>query len=291
MALPSDQIYLRSPYFVKLERTDLERIFIEVYIYTGELTTDKPAQPQYTLESTAFLNPTTGDKLAQIDISGYAKDYVDINYNGSFITNAVWIEYDLFYADVGDTALTQEGSTVQLTGLYGYGYYEDGYNPNLSDRILMSSDYVIVPEGEGARIPVLQDLLTGYVLSSNPDINVAEEIGDTLLTVSGLTTTENTANVIRYISTGAYPATQKVVLKYGGGSPDQYVRVYYKPECKYEAIKLTFVNRWGALQDFYCFAASRISMATNQTDYKSNVVRGGTYSTNEHQYKILENRD
>jgi hypothetical protein len=120
MALPSSRIYLRSPYFVSLERADLSKIFVELYVYTGTLTTDKPSDYTVRLVSDAYVL-SNGNYYAEIDIAEFARDYVEPVYSGSNVSNAIWIEYDLYYADDGDTSLTLEGSYT-LTGLDGGGY-------------------------------------------------------------------------------------------------------------------------------------------------------------------------
>ena len=282
MALPANRIYLRSPYFVSLSRANLLTIVIEIYIYTGTLTTDKPADYQFRLASSAFLNEETGNKFAQLDISELARDYVEVDYSGTDVTNAVWVEYDLYYADEGDTSLTLH-SSVELTGINGFGYFENGYNPDPIDHIMQSSDYVIVPTNTSGVVPVLQDYLTGYDLYDNTSFAPVH-------TVSGLTPTENTANVIYYASlhngTGS-EIVRRAVFHFSGGRQDREVNIRYLDECRYEAIKMTFVNRFGATQQLWTFAKSNLSIATNESKYKRNLLNGSTYDTKRHQLKTL----
>ena len=54
-------------------------------------------------------------------------------------------------------------------------------------------------------------------------------------------------------------------------------------ECKYEPKKVSFINRWGALQDLWFFKKSVESMNVEKESYKSNILGyDGTYSTNNH---------
>ena len=51
-------------------------------------------------------------------------------------------------------------------------------------------------------------------------------------------------------------------------------------ECKYEPKKVSFINRWGALQDLWFFKKSVESMNVEKESYKSNILGyDGTYST------------
>ena len=54
-------------------------------------------------------------------------------------------------------------------------------------------------------------------------------------------------------------------------------------ECKYEPKKVSFINRWGALQDLWFFKKSVESMNVEKESYKSNILGyDGTYSTSNH---------
>lgn len=272
MALPTERVYLRSPYYVNLTRANLEKIVIELYVYTGELTTDKPADYTYYLYSSAF------DGYAEVDISALARDYISTTFSGSLVSNAVWLEWDLFYADVGDTALTTVGSYTAL-GLDGFGFFEDGYNPDPLAWIQQSTDYIILPDGEDAVVPVLQDTLTGYQIARG---------GFLIANVTGLTTTENTANVIRYITTYPYvnQKPDRVILKYSD-IPDQVVNLRYVEECNGNRVKVTFVNKFGALQSIWFYGASKTSITTMKETYKRNILNAGTYDITKHQNHIF----
>lgn len=276
MALPTNRIYLRSPYFVSKDRADLRKIVVELYIYTGTLTTDKPATYQYRLYSDAYPI-SSGNYYAEIDIAEKARDYVEVAYSGSTVSSAVWIEYDLYYADDGDTALTLD-SSVTLTGLDGYGYFEDGYNPSLTDNVLLSTDYVIAPTGQGIDIPCLQDNLDRFILARG---------GLQLYNSGPLTTTENTANVVYYADTGLGITADRCIFKFNGGIADKVVNIRYIDECKNENVRVTFVNKFGAIQNMYFFGRMKKTMNTTDSKYKRNLLTNGSYDTKRHQNTIL----
>lgn len=275
MALPTTLIYLQSPYFVSEERANLERIKVELYVYTGTLTTDKPSTPQYILFSDAFPN-SSGDYYAEIDIAKFACDFVEVTYSGSSTSSAVWLEWNLYYADYGDTAFTLEGS-YKATGLDGYGYFEEGNNPTPVQRALISSDYVVKPRNYPLEIPVLQDKLIKYQLAK----------GGALLYSSGtLSTTENTANVVYYANTQNAPTADRMLLTFDGLNP-QVINIRYNDECKNVPILVTFVNRYGALQDMYFFGRNKKVMDTTSERYKRNLREDGTYSKYRHQDTVM----
>lgn len=286
MALPSNRIFLRSPYFVSKERANLDIIIIDLYIYTGILTTDKPTTANFRVQSSAHVNGT-GNKFAEIDIAELARDYVSVTYDFTATdpTNAVWVEYDLYFADSGALALTFD-SSVALTGIDGYGYFEDGYNPNPTDRAFISTDYVIVPTGDSALIPVLQDYVTQWELYDTGTISPSGLIE----TVTAPATTENTANVIDYVNTSSTFGTPSFVrFSFSGGRADQDIRIVYLDECEQDAIEGAFVNRFGAVQHFYMFGRPTRTFTTNETSFKRNILSGdGSYDVKQHQNAILD---
>lgn len=285
MALPDDRIFLRSPYFVSKERVNLDLIIVDLFIYTGTLTTDKPSDATFRIQSSASVNGS-GNRYAEIDIAELARDYVEVSYDFTATdpTNAVWVEYDLYYADSGALALTFDTS-VALTGINGYGYFEDGYNPDPTDRVFISTDYVIVPTGDSAVIPVLQDYVTQWKLYDTGTISPSGLIE----TVSAPATTENTANVIDYVNTSSAFGTPSFIrFSFSGGRADQDIRIVYLDECERSAIEGAFVNRFGAVQHMYFFGKPQRTMTTDSTTYKRNLLdSAGSYDTKRHQTATL----
>jgi hypothetical protein len=75
----------------------------------------------------------------------------------------------------------------------------------------------------------------------------------------------------------------------------EVVKVRYIQECKYEPIKLTFVNKFGALQSVWFFKNHSVSMKVDQDSFRRNTLNGvnisgineGEFSTAQHQHKNL----
>lgn len=271
MALPTTRIYLRSPYFLSLSRANLAEIYIDLYIYTGTLTTDKPAGPQYTLKATAF------DDFAQIEISEFVRDYVEINFNGTYEQNSVWVEWELSYADDGDTSLTLS-STGTAIATEGYNYPEQGYNASPVPYRAMTNDYILVPENGLFRIPVWQDFLDSYIIARG---------GYQIYDSGTLTTQEETANTFVYITNVGYQYSNadRIILKYNNGQNDEVINIKYFCE-RPDTIKCTFLNRFGALQDLYFYGSTSYTLNTTSSEYKRNILDGASYDTDRHQINV-----
>ena len=70
------------------------------------------------------------------------------------------------------------------------------------------------------------------------------------------------------------------------GVKTDVINVETLQECKYEPKKVTFVNKFGALQDMYFFKKSVERMNVEKESYKSNILGyNGTYSSSNHVYR------
>ena len=86
--LPTKDIFLRSPYWLNINETDLDFVLCELRIWTGALY-EEPLEADIKLRSTALNNKTS------IDIAEYARDFVEVTFSGTEESNAVFISYQL----------------------------------------------------------------------------------------------------------------------------------------------------------------------------------------------------
>lgn len=274
MALPSNKIFLRSPYWISKSRTNLDYIMVDLYVWTGDLTADVPSAPSIQLRSTAF------DGYASIDIAEFARDLVEVTFNGTQDSNAVWVQYQITYVDNDETSGVD--SIVKLTGLDGFSYFEDGINYQYSDNVLMGQETIRTSENTTVKVPVLQDLLTGYELQT-----LSGGTYTSFRTVTGLTPVEDTDSVVKYIDS-SYMGTYADRIKFNFSSgPAEYVYVKYEDCTRYGVQELFFVNRYGAMQEVNTFGRFDVSLETEDERYKRNLLENGSYSTTRHQNSVL----
>ncbi len=67
------------------------------------------------------------------------------------------------------------------------------------------------------------------------------------------------------------------------GIKTETIKVNVIEECKYEPKKITFINKFGALQDMYFFKKAVEQMTIEKESYKSNIISSlGTYNSYNH---------
>lgn len=123
----------------------------------------------------------------------------------------------------------------------------------------------------------------GNLFAGSIDNVSVKEVGQTSVTNSS-----DSDDQIYYISVGTqYNKVELWEEPSGMGLETKVYTIHIEEmDCnKYDAIKVTFYNRWGALQDLFFTAKHTQSLRTKGEDYKSNLIDFSTlsYSTTRHQ--------
>ena len=300
------KINVRSPYFVNLATTNLTSAQIEIRIYVGGAETSWQGSPQYTLTSTAI-----SEKI-NFEIAELIKDYIPAAFNGTYPNSLDASEdYTTMYVDyrITETLSTGVQSPVDTLGVrafYGYGFFEDGANPQLLQGYLQSNTTILKPDDNALRVPVdnenttsvaffykneqiyswtpivglkIQDQIQ-YVSTASADVDDYRERVET----SG-GTFENNPCIQEFLRNETiYPVDEVIINAVEGVT---VLNIENIEECKYTPYKLTFINKFGAYQDIWFFKNSKLALSTNEERYKSNILTNGTYQTYNPQIKVL----
>ena len=299
------KINVRSPYFVNIATTNLTSAKIEIEIYTGVANASWQSTPQYTLTSTA-INAKINFEIAEL-----IKDYIPAEFDGTYPDTNLADDYTTMYVDY---RITEYISTVAQTpvdtlgvrAFYGYGFFEDGANPQLLQGYLQSNTTILKSDDDALRVPVDSDNTTSVaffykneqILSWSPIVGLKTQ--DKIQYVS-------TASIYvdnyreRVIASGGtfednpclqdflrnetiYPVDKVIINAVEGVT---VLRIENIEECKYTPYKLTFINKFGAYQDIWFFKNSKLAMTTTEERYKSNILTNGTYNTYDPQIKLI----
>ncbi len=276
--LPTSEIFLRSPYWVTVEDDNLDYVLCDIRIWTGQLN-DEPEAPSAKLRSTGL------DGITSMDIAEFARDYVEVTFDGNADSNAVFISYELSIYLTSSSSDPDPEDRVYLTGLDGYGTFQEGINFQWYKQVMLSDSEVSAYPDNNITIPVLQKTLTGYELK-----RYAGGYGGALTTfhtVTGITESDNTADLVRTISTsyqGNY--ADRITFKFFD-RPDESVNINYIDCTKYGLTKVFFVNRLGCMQEMHFNGRFDVSMTATSDMYKRNLLVNGDYSNTRHQKSVL----
>ena len=267
-------ILSKSPYHINVSDTDLIYAEVDVYVYTGEQTVDRFGTPNYTLKSTAI------NESLSFDIGSLVNDAIQYPSDSSYRTDGAWLDYEIRrYTDDGTGPVLVTDAIVQLYAVDGYSYFSEGANFDANRGLCLSTECMYAPKDKTIRFPINKRVVSSYEEYrngnrdyNNPDLVVSYATND----FSGQqfvypSTTSNNVDLIRVVKRdGSY----------------EYVYIDRIDECKFEPVKLKFVNRYGAMEDLWFFKRSDKSITITSKEYQNNqILSNGTYNTYEHQFR------
>lgn len=292
------KINVRSPYYIHDTVSNLTSDRIDIYIYTGTQTTDRPSTATYSLTSNAI------DDKVTFEISELVKDYFENDFDGDYASDFYWVDYEIFRSVSGGAGVSQ--GIVQLRAFYGYGYYEEGANPQNDSGLLQSNSKIVKLDDAPAVIPV----------DTSNTTQVTYELNGEQVYTKAITSSAENDEQIEYVTSGVNGADEfEDRVKLDGGTFEDslclqefvddftlfdFDTIYIDTddgvikldvtnvsECKYQPYKVTFINKFGALQDIWFFLLSKERLSTKKEEYKRNIAIDGSYTVSKHQNKIL----
>lgn len=298
------KINVRSPYYVKVSNGSLASATLSLYIYTGTFTTDK-GTPKYTISK----NEIGTNNYIVFEIAELVRDYLDIEFDGEYDSQTVWVEADIEMFDAINGGGSSLGTTsTDYIAFDGYGYFEDAINPELSRGYLQSNKTIFRLDDQNVRVPVFTED-TNSVTYFYKGVEKRTDL---------ISTSTNTNGQIDYITVSGSDNTdtyQQRVLADGGtlevtecldafldtidiglvdelyinsDSGTQIVKIVTETCSKYEPYKVTFVNKFGVLQDIWFTLKSTESLNTKGETYKSNVVNFSTLTYDTYKPQVAQ---
>lgn len=299
------KINVRSPYFVNISSNNLTSATIEILIYTGAANTTWQGSPQYSLSSTAI------NEKVNFDISELIKDYIPAEFNGVYPNkDLAEDDYTTMYVDYQITLFITGGNVQSLSlgnrAFYGYGYFEDGSNPEFLQGYLQSNTTILKPDDNPLRVPVDNEKTTSvtflnkgeqiYTWTPSFGLKIQDQIAYVSTASADIDSYrgrvedsggifENNPCIQEFLrNETVYPVDEVIVNAVEGVT---VLKIQNIEECKYTPYKVTFINKYGAYQDIWFFKRSNLSMTKKDEMFKSNIINNGSYNTYQHQYSTF----
>lgn len=298
-------INLRSPHFETSAIANASYGILKLYIWTGDKTS-VPSNPEYTLRKSATI-PTTGFPTVTFETSELIRDYLDIEFDGNYSGQCVWVRSNLSIYNSSDNLILGGGFTT--VAFDGYEYFEEDYT---FSNLMITNRKLFVLEDNTFRIPID---------TSFYDPTVTFYKNNEIVSTKSFTSSNQSSEQIKYVSIygddtnwdtfkervldgqgGVYESNKCIEAffdDYSIGAVDKIIvsntnedvknttiDVTVLEECKYEPKKVTFVNKFGALQDMYFFKKAVEKMNVKKESYKSNILnQSAGYSKSHHVYR------
>jgi len=276
---------------------------LNLWVYEGVFGQKSVLPPTYNI----YKEKLPTDDIIVFEVAELIRDYIDVYFDGDYdtIRQNVWVEWEITRVFDDDSFDLQSGNGIAFEG---YGYFEEGINPELSKGLLQSNTIMYVKEGDLARIPVytgdngtfkVDYYKAGSLLVSNTYGTTVTPI--TIDSTADIYRVDNdlgaiTTDLTHLKSQTSNPSTTSVAY----GDPDTaiivdvngnetIVYINYLTECRYQPNKVSFTNKFGVIQDLYFFKKREDNVNVTKDSFKANTLNFGTtaltYGTNVPQNK------
>jgi hypothetical protein len=321
-------INTRSPFFIKVSDSTLDTAKLELYIYEGVYDTSPDAADlKYTIEKSEL----EGNNIIVFEISELVRDYIETKYDGEYDSYTVWVNPVITATNETGGTITSPTISPSVSGQFiateGYGYFEEGANPDFDEGLMMSEGTIYRVNDRSVNIPVSTEttnsvsfLLNGETIYSKL-IDYADPANpttsETIQYIASDSNSEADSYKERVLEAGGVfedntlleafeesfdiGAVDEVYVNYTTGSEvnedgdtvynyeTKILKVKTFDCSKYEPIRVTFVNKYGALQDLYFTRRSNESINITSQDYKASVFdfTSLSYDQTAHQQRTL----
>jgi len=232
---------------------------LSLYIYTGTSGSYTSSDLKYTIQKERI----NADDIINFEVSELIRDYIDVNFNNDYLSKCVWVTAITNLFDENNQPYTYSNpQNDTYLALDGYGYFEDEVNPELSRNALITSNNIYLPEGTAGKLPIFAEGVGKVTIDGS----------DTEITDDG-----NTNQKIQYVT---IPADSSTIQVYDTDDSTLLKTISVTNICepKFTPYKITFVNKYGAFEDFFVFKKSMESLDVTDERFRRNIIVNNTTS-------------
>lgn len=263
---------MRSTYSLRvIPNVPFEKCDLLVYVWQGDKN-NQPTLPAYSLSKQVVQ---LGQTAISFDINHIAKEYIN-NSIGNYTLNGVqdvlpdsncWLWYVARATVDSDFIYQTEGL---LLGTYGYGFFQEGYNPMPKNKALITGNRFTIYKDQDYRVYFQTTGLTGIYVND--------------LLISYEPNTNLNSQMIASINLKEYTNSQSIFLNLAyNDAPDEELIFNVKNECFYNIINCVFINKYGYPQSFFLTKVSKHSIDVDGQDYRGLISEFGVFNTTAHQ--------
>jgi len=278
-------INLRSPHYVSTAIPNTSYTELDIYIWEG-LSTDTTTI-KYSLKKYVIA----GSISVSYEVSELIKDFLDITFNGDYAGKSIWFKF-VIRAYNSSNVLLSTINPPAIISFDSYSYFEENdFNVDTSSVMItnrqifgLSDNLVRIPVNV-LKDPVVTFYKNGVVVGTQSYTNSNNSANKIkYVTVNGEVNFENyidrifenngiyepNACIISFLNEFEIGEVDKIEVSNNVGKIET-INVNVLSECKYEPKKVTFINKFGVLQDMYFFKKAVEQMTVKKESYKANI--------------------
>ena len=273
---------------------------LRLWIYQGQFGS-RTTDPTYTL----YKEKISAENSIVFEVSELIRDYTTVTFTGDFasINQTAWAEWEITRTFSDSTSDVVSDSAICFNG---YGYFEDGINPELSTGLMQSNTIIYHKKGDPFYLPVytglngtysvkyydgasLQKTITLGMKTKKITVNPILEDDWTVDDCKGCSpsggkytadmTHINIGGTETVVTTDAHYDTPSTVEIEDMEGNKTTCSVFEIEECKHTPYRVSFLNKFGVVQNVYFFKRRDESINVTKDSYEANTITSSDSTT------------
>ena len=258
-------IRTRSPFFIRTPQetsSSLSYFQINITVFGGLSSSTEVCDDLYATYALQ-KKPLGSEDSVTVDISEIVNDHLEQIFTGTYSASSakssIWVTVATSARQADGTIIGSVTSNTYLAQ-EGYNKFKEGVNYTTEPTAMISSNYIQYHLGSTVTIPVNVERVTSIKWRSGTGVRETDSFTDN----------GNQNQKIQYAQFTSTTLLDNVLVTYDSGSTST-ITLAPTEECKYPVNKITFVNRWGAMQDLFFFKKSVDSLESRSESFNRSI--------------------
>ena len=258
-------IRTRSPFFIRTPQeanSNLSYFQINITVFGGLSSSTEVCDDLYATYALQ-KKPLGSEDSVTVDISEIVNDHIEQVFTGTYSASSakssIWVTVATSARQADGTIIGSVTSNTYLAQ-EGYNKFKEGVNYTTEPTAMISSNYIQYHLGSTVTIPVNVERVTSIQWRSGTGVRETDSFTDN----------GNQNQKIQYAQFTSTTLLDNVLVTYDSGSTST-ITLAPTEECKYPVNKITFVNRWGAMQDLFFFKKSVDSLESRSESFNRSI--------------------
>ena len=267
-------IRTRSPFFIRTPQVtgstniaNLSYFQINITVFGGLSSSSSICDDLYAAYSLQ-KKPLGSEVSVTFDISEIVNDHLEQIFTGTYSASSakssIWVTVATSARQSDGTAIGSVTSNTYLAQ-EGYNDFKDGVNYTTEPIAMISGNYIQYDRNGTATIPVNVERVSSVQWRSGTSTRETDSFSDN----------GNQNQKIQYAQFTSTTLLDNVLITYDGSSTTTITLAPIQ-ECKYPVHKITFVNRWGAMQDLFFFKKSTETLDARRENFNASIFKART---------------
>ena len=261
-------IRTRSPFFIRTPQeadANLNYFQINITVFGGLSSSTEICDDLYATYSLQ-KKPLGAENSVSFDISEIVNDHLEQIFTGTYSASSakssIWVTVATSARESDGTIIGSVTSNTYLAQ-EGYNKFKDGVNYTTEPIAMITGTHFEYHKGSTLTIPVNVERVSQVQYISANGITV----GTDTFTDNG---NQNQKIQFAQFANTSVKDVARVKVTYDSSS---FITIITKEieECKYPVNKITFVNRWGAMQDLFFFKKSIESLQSRSENFNASI--------------------